>query len=63
MRTVLYERGPDDSPQEALGVPPGSRIEVVRSLRRANGANIELFEFYSPDQRTDLARPSLHFRR
>ncbi len=55
---LLYEWGPDAPPQEALGVPPGSRIEVVRSLRCANGANIELFEFYSLDQRTDLPRPS-----
>ena len=57
---VLYEREPpgDDSPRDRLGVPAGSRIQAVRFLRCANGANIELFEFYSPDQREDFPRPS-----
>ena len=27
-------------------------------MRCANGANIELFEFYSPDQREEFPRPS-----
>ena len=39
-------------------MPAGSRIRAVRFLRCANGANIELFEFYSPDQREDFPRPS-----
>jgi catechol 2,3-dioxygenase-like lactoylglutathione lyase family enzyme len=57
---LLYEREPpgDDSPRDRLGVPAGSRIQTVRFLRCANGANIELFEFYSPDQREDFPRPS-----
>jgi catechol 2,3-dioxygenase-like lactoylglutathione lyase family enzyme len=57
---LLYEREPpgDDSPRDRLGVPPGSRIRTVRFLRCANGANIELFEFYSPDQREEFPRPS-----
>jgi catechol 2,3-dioxygenase-like lactoylglutathione lyase family enzyme len=57
---LLYECEPprDDSPRARLGVPPGSRIRAVRFLRCANGANIELFEFYSPEQREDFPRPS-----
>jgi catechol 2,3-dioxygenase-like lactoylglutathione lyase family enzyme len=57
---LLYEREPpgDDTPRDRLGVPPGSRIQGVRFLRCANGANIELFEFYSPDQREEFPRPS-----
>jgi catechol 2,3-dioxygenase-like lactoylglutathione lyase family enzyme len=57
---LLYEREPpgDDSPRNRLGVPAGSRIQAVRFLRCANGANIELFEFYSPDQREVFPRPS-----
>jgi catechol 2,3-dioxygenase-like lactoylglutathione lyase family enzyme len=57
---LLYEREPprDDSPRDRLGVPAGSRIQAVRFLRCAKGANIELFEFYSPDQREDFPRPS-----
>src|SRR5918998_1151211 len=57
---LLYEREPpgDDSPRDRLGVPAGSRIQAVRFLRCANGANVELFEFYSPDQREDFPRPS-----
>jgi catechol 2,3-dioxygenase-like lactoylglutathione lyase family enzyme len=57
---LLYEREPprDDSPRDRLGVPAGSRIRTVRFLRCANGANIELFEFYSPDQREAFPRPS-----
>ena len=57
---LLYEREPprDDSPRARLGVPAGSRIQAVRFLRCAKGANIELFEFYSPDQREDFPRPS-----
>ena len=39
-------------------MPAGSRIQAVRFLRCANGANIELFEFYSPDQREEFPRPS-----
>ena len=44
---LLYEREPlgDDTPRDRLGVPEGSRIQAVRFLRCANGANIELFEF------------------
>ena len=57
---LLYEREPpgDDAPRDRLGVPAGSRIQAVRFLRCANGANIELFEFSSPDQREDFPRPS-----
>ena len=57
---LLYEREPprDDAPRDRLGVPAGSRIQAVRFLRCANGANIELFEFYSPDQREEFPRPS-----
>ena len=57
---LLYEREPpgDDSPRDRLGVPAGSRIQAVRFFRCVNGANIELFEFYSPDQREDFPRPS-----
>src|SRR5918995_1116825 len=57
---LLYEREPpgDDSPRDRLGVPAGSRIKAVSFLRCANGANIELFEFYSPDQREEFPRPS-----
>jgi catechol 2,3-dioxygenase-like lactoylglutathione lyase family enzyme len=57
---LLYEREPpsDDSPRDRLGVPAGSRIQAVSFLRCANGANIELFEFYSPDQREEFPRPS-----
>jgi catechol 2,3-dioxygenase-like lactoylglutathione lyase family enzyme len=57
---LLYEREPpgDDSPRDRLGVPAGSRIRAVSFLRCGNGANIELFEFYSPDQREDFPRPS-----
>jgi catechol 2,3-dioxygenase-like lactoylglutathione lyase family enzyme len=57
---LLYEREPpgDDTPRDRLGVPAGSRIQGVRFLRCANGANIELFEFYSPDQREEFPRPS-----
>jgi catechol 2,3-dioxygenase-like lactoylglutathione lyase family enzyme len=57
---LLYEREPpaDDSPRDRLGVPAGSRIHTVRFLRCANGANIELFEFYSPHQREQFPRPS-----
>jgi len=57
---LLYEREPpsDDTPRDRLGVPAGSRIRAVRFLRCANGANIELFEFYSPDQREEFPRPS-----
>jgi catechol 2,3-dioxygenase-like lactoylglutathione lyase family enzyme len=57
---LLYEREPpgDDSPRDRLGVPAGTRIQAVRFLRCANGANIELFEFASPDQREDFPRPS-----
>jgi catechol 2,3-dioxygenase-like lactoylglutathione lyase family enzyme len=57
---LLYEREPpgDDSPRDRLGVPAGSRIQAVCFLRCANGANIELFEFSSPDQREEFPRPS-----
>jgi catechol 2,3-dioxygenase-like lactoylglutathione lyase family enzyme len=57
---LLYEREPpgDDAPRDRLGVPAGSRIRAVRFLRCADGANIELFEFYSPDQREEFPRPS-----
>jgi catechol 2,3-dioxygenase-like lactoylglutathione lyase family enzyme len=57
---LLYEREPpgDDSPRDRLGVPAGSRIRAVSFLRCANGANIELFEFSSPDQREEFPRPS-----
>jgi catechol 2,3-dioxygenase-like lactoylglutathione lyase family enzyme len=57
---LLYEREPpgDDAPRDRLGVPAGSRIQGVRFLRCATGANIELFEFYSPDQREEFPRPS-----
>jgi catechol 2,3-dioxygenase-like lactoylglutathione lyase family enzyme len=57
---LLYEREPpgDDVPRDRLGVPAGSRIRGVRFLRCANGANVELFEFYSPDQREEFPRPS-----
>ena len=57
---LLYEREPpaDDAPRDRLGVPAGSRIQAVSFLRCANGANIELFEFYSPDQREEFPRPS-----
>jgi catechol 2,3-dioxygenase-like lactoylglutathione lyase family enzyme len=57
---LLYEREPpkDDSPRDRLGVPAGSRIQAVRFLRCAKGANVELFEFYSPDQREEFPRPS-----
>lgn len=57
---LLYEREPpgDDSPQDRLGVPAGTRIRAVRFLRCANGANIELFEFSSPEQREEFPRPS-----
>jgi catechol 2,3-dioxygenase-like lactoylglutathione lyase family enzyme len=57
---LLYEREPpgDDAPRDRLGVPAGSRIQGVRFLRCSNGANIELFEFYSPDQREEFPRPS-----
>ena len=57
---LLYEREPpgDDTPRHRLGVPAGSRIRAVRFLRCANGANIELFEFYSPEQREEFPRPS-----
>ena len=57
---LLYEREPpgNDAPRDRLGVPAGSRIRAVRFLRCANGANIELFEFYSPDQREEFPRPS-----
>jgi catechol 2,3-dioxygenase-like lactoylglutathione lyase family enzyme len=57
---LLYEREPpgDDPPRDRLGVPAGTRIQAVRFLRCANGANIELFEFASPDQREDFPRPS-----
>jgi catechol 2,3-dioxygenase-like lactoylglutathione lyase family enzyme len=57
---LLYEREPpgDDAPRDRLGVPAGSRIQGVRFLRCANGANIELFEFYSPEQREEFPRPS-----
>jgi catechol 2,3-dioxygenase-like lactoylglutathione lyase family enzyme len=38
---LLYEREPpgDDAPRDRLGVPAGSRIQGVRFLRCANGAN------------------------
>jgi catechol 2,3-dioxygenase-like lactoylglutathione lyase family enzyme len=57
---LLYERKPpgDNAPQDRLGVPPGSRIRAVRFLRCANGASIELFEFYSPEQREEFPKPS-----
>ena len=57
---LLYKREPpkNDSPRDRLGVPAGSRIQAVRFLRCANGANVELFEFYSPDQREEFPRPS-----
>lgn len=57
---LLYEREPprDDSPSDRLGVPAGSRIQAVRFLRCANGANIELFEFSAPYQREEFPRPS-----
>ena len=57
---LLYEREPpgDDSLRDRLGVPAGSRIQAIRFLRCANGANIELFEFSSPDQRGEFPRPS-----
>jgi catechol 2,3-dioxygenase-like lactoylglutathione lyase family enzyme len=57
---LLYEREPpgDDFPRDRLGVPAASRIRAVRFLRCANGASIELFEFYSPEQREDFPRPS-----
>jgi catechol 2,3-dioxygenase-like lactoylglutathione lyase family enzyme len=57
---LLYRREPprDDSPRHRLGVPAGTRIQSVHFLRCANGANIELFEFSSPDQREDFPRPS-----
>jgi catechol 2,3-dioxygenase-like lactoylglutathione lyase family enzyme len=57
---LLYEREPprDDAPGDRLGVPAVSRIQAVSFLRCGNGANIELFEFYSPDQREDFPRPS-----
>ena len=40
-------------------MPAGGRTQTVRFLRCANGANIELFEFDSPDQREEFPRPSV----
>lgn len=59
---LLYERDPppDNAPQDTLGVPSGNRIAFVRSLRCANGANVELFEFHAPEGagRDGFPRPS-----
>ena len=57
---LLYDREPpgDDATGDRLGVPAGSRIRAVSFLRCVNGASIELFEFYSPDQREEFPRPS-----
>lgn len=46
------------SPDRTLGASPGSQIAGIRLLRCATGANIELFAFAAPDQRTEPPRPS-----
>ena len=57
---VLYEH-PGSDPARAyarLGAEPGAHPRRVRMLRCANSANIELFEWEAPRQRTDFPRPS-----
>jgi catechol 2,3-dioxygenase-like lactoylglutathione lyase family enzyme len=44
--------------QDLLGVHPRAVIEQITLLRCGKSANIELFEYEAPDQRTDLPRNS-----
>jgi catechol 2,3-dioxygenase-like lactoylglutathione lyase family enzyme len=44
--------------QDLLGVHPRAVIEQITLIRCGKSANIELFEYDAPDQRTDLPRNS-----
>jgi catechol 2,3-dioxygenase-like lactoylglutathione lyase family enzyme len=44
--------------QDLLGVHPRAVIEQITMVRCGKSANIELFEYDAPDQRTDLPRNS-----
>jgi len=59
---VFYPMGPvasaGDYMARRLNVHPRARIKQIRVLRCRNGANFEIFEYESPDQRTQLPRNS-----
>jgi catechol 2,3-dioxygenase-like lactoylglutathione lyase family enzyme len=59
---TLYDIGPfesaDDWMAAHLAVHPRARINKLRMLRVANGPTLELFEFTSPDQNTDMPKSS-----
>ena len=54
----LGEFGADEGEwmTENLNVHPRARIKKMRMLRCGHGTNIELFEYESPDKRTELPR-------
>jgi muconolactone delta-isomerase len=60
--TAFYDVGPiefaDDWMQTHLNVHPRARINKLRFLRCGHGSNLELFEYASPDQRTELPKNS-----
>ena len=45
---------------ENLNVHPRARIQKMRMLRCGHGTNIELFEYQSPDQKTEMPRNTDH---
>lgn len=57
-----YELGPfsadDDWMETTLNVHPRTVMEKLKFLRCKNGSNFELFEYSSPDQRTQQPRNS-----
>jgi catechol 2,3-dioxygenase-like lactoylglutathione lyase family enzyme len=58
----LGEFGADEGEwmTENLNVHPRARIKKMRMLRCGHGTNIELFEYQSPDQKTEMPRNTDH---
>jgi catechol 2,3-dioxygenase-like lactoylglutathione lyase family enzyme len=52
-----FEPSPSDELIDLIGVVAGTSVVRIRVLRVANGPNLELFEFASPEQR-EPARPN-----
>jgi catechol 2,3-dioxygenase-like lactoylglutathione lyase family enzyme len=61
---TLYDVGPFETPDDwmasHLAAHPRARINKIRVLRCGNGPVLELFEFASPDQSTDVPKHSDH---
>ena len=59
----IYDSGPfkfpdDDWMTRQLNVHPRAEVKKIRFLRCGHGSNLELFEYSSPDQRTEQPKNS-----